>query len=172
MAITKGLIDLSYSLYYGKIKSALLYKGWNLPRKPDMVVSKPAELIRKNKLEDLIEEFSPKDEEYQFLVQEGKYLKEISTIDWKPIRLKSPLSLGDKSPCIDEIRFRLFLLGDLEYYEPSEVFDKQLLEGVKNFQKRHRLPEKGLIDSKTLKELNIFPAERLKSIYMNLEKHR
>ncbi|MFN3870396.1 MAG: murein L,D-transpeptidase [Aquificaceae bacterium] len=172
LAITDSLIDLAYSLYYGRTEPAFLYNGWNLPRKPDMVVRKLAMLIKENRLENLIEEFSPENEEYWFLVEEGKHLKEISSINWKPIKLKRPLSLGDISPCIDEIRFRLFLLGDLEYYEPSDVFDNQLLEAVKSFQRRHGLPEKGSIGSKTLEELNIPPAERLKSIYMNLEKHR
>ncbi len=63
-------------------------------------------------------------------------------------------------------------MGDLQEYSPSESFDDLLLQGVKTFQKRHGLPENGIIDQKTLAELNISPRDRLRQIYLNLEKHR
>ncbi|MFN7065949.1 MAG: peptidoglycan-binding protein, partial [Aquificaceae bacterium] len=172
LAITDSLIKLAYSLYYGRVDPSTLYKRWNLPKKPDRVISGLSELIRQGRIRDLTVELSPQDEEYWFLVEKAKDFRDLSAFDWKPIKLRRTLSLGGRSPCIDEIRFRLFLLGDLERYEPSDTFDGELFEAVKGFQRRHGLPETGSIDARTLKELNILPAERLKMIYLNLEKRR
>ena len=74
----------------------------------------------------------------------------MSHFEWKPIKLKRNLKLGDRDQCLDEIRFRLFLLGDLKEYKNSDVFDQELIEAIKSFQKRHGLPETGIIDKKKL----------------------
>lgn len=172
LAITDSLLKLAYHLYYGRTKPSELYKGWNIPLKQDRVVQTLANLIREGRLEDMLSELSPKNPQYWFLVEQAKTLKELSGFEWKPIKLSKPLRYGDKSPCLEEIKFRLFLLGDLKEYTSSDIFDKALFDAVKSFQERHGLPESGVIDSKTLEELNISPTERLKQVYINLEKHR
>ena len=131
-----------------------------------------ASLLKEGRIRDLLIELSPKSGEYWFLVEQAKYLESLSHFEWKPIKLKRNLKLGDKGPCLDEIRFRLFLLGDLKEYKNSDVFDQELIDAIKSFQKRHGLPETGLIDKRTIQELNINPADRLKQVYLNLEKHR
>ena len=105
-------------------------------------------------------------------MEQAKFYHDLSNFEWRATRVAKPLRYGDKSPCIDEIRFRLFLLGDMQEYNPSESFDDALLQAVKNFQRRHGLPESGVIDQKTLAELNVSPRDRLRQIYLNLEKHR
>ncbi|MFN3975804.1 MAG: murein L,D-transpeptidase [Aquificaceae bacterium] len=172
LALTDKLIDIAYKLYYGSVDPSKLYSGWNFPKKPDRVINILANLLKEDRIKDLLVELSPKSEEYWFLVEHAKYLEELCDFEWKPIRLTKVLKPGAKYPCIDEIRFRLFLLGDLKEYNASESFDKELLEAIKSFQKRHGLPETGFIDKRTIQELNISPADRLKQIYLNLEKHR
>jgi len=172
LALTDELIDIAYKLYYGSADPSKLYKGWNLPKKPDQVINILASLLKEGRIRDLLIELSPKSGEYWFLVEQAKYLESLSHFEWKPIKLKRNLKLGDKGPCLDEIRFRLFLLGDLKEYKNSDVFDQELIEAIKSFQKRHGLPETGLIDKRTIQELNINPADRLKQVYLNLEKHR
>jgi len=172
LALTEELIDIAYKLYYGSADPSKLYKGWNLPKKPDQVINILASLLKEGRIRDLLIELSPKSGEYWFLVEQAKYLESLSHFEWKPIKLKRNLKLGDKGPCLDEIRFRLFLLGDLKEYKNSDVFDQELIDAIKSFQKRHGLPETGLIDKRTIQELNINPADRLKQVYLNLEKHR
>jgi len=172
LALTDELIDIAYKLYYGSADPSKLYKGWNLPKKPDQVINILASLLKEGRIRDLLIELSPKSGEYWFLVEQAKYLESLSHFEWKPIKLKRNLKLGDKGPCLDEIRFRLFLLGDLKEYKNSDVFDQELIDAIKSFQKRHGLPETGLIDKRTIQELNINPADRLKQVYLNLEKHR
>ncbi|MFN0238108.1 murein L,D-transpeptidase [Hydrogenobacter sp. Uz 6-8] len=166
------MLRLAYDLYYGRTRPSELYRGWSVPKRQDRVVEKVAALIREERLGDLLREITPKSQEYWFLVEQAKSLQELSSIEWKPIRLSRHLRHGDRSTCLEEIRFRLFLLGDIREYTPSDFFDHTLLEAVKRFQKRHGLPETGTIGSKTIAELNISPEERLMQVYLNLEKHR
>ena len=172
LALTDELIDIAYKLYYGSADPSKLYKGWNLPKKPDQVINILASLLKEGRIRDLLIELSPKSGEYWFLVEQAKYLEGLSHFEWKPIKLKRNLKLGDRDQCLDEIRFRLFLLGDLKEYKNSDVIDQELIEAIKSFQKRHGLPETGIIDKKTIQELNISPADRLKQVLLNLEKHR
>ncbi|RME09044.1 MAG: hypothetical protein D6804_06460, partial [Aquificota bacterium] len=172
LATSDSLLRLAYDLYYGRTRPSELYRGWSVPKRQDRVVEKVAALIREERLGDLLREITPKSQEYWFLVEQAKSLQELSSIEWKPIRLSRHLRHGDRSTCLEEIRFRLFLLGDIREYTPSDFFDHTLLEAVKRFQKRHGLPETGTIGSKTIAELNISPEERLMQVYLNLEKHR
>jgi len=172
LATTDTFIKLAYHLYYGRARPFELYKGWAVPPKGDRVLQVLANLIKEERLKDFFYELAPKSKDYWFLVEQAKFYQNLSDFEWRPIKTAKPLRYGDKSPCLDEIRFRLFLLGDLQEYSPSESFDDLLLQGVKTFQKRHGLPENGIIDQKTLAELNISPRDRLRQIYLNLEKHR
>ncbi|QWK13491.1 MAG: peptidoglycan-binding protein [Aquificota bacterium] len=148
LALTDELIDIAYKLYYGSADPSKLYKGWNFPKKPDQVINILASLLKEGRIRDLLIELSPKSGEYWFLVEQAKYLEGLSHFEWKPIKLKRNLKLGDRDQCLDEIRFRLFLLGDLKEYKNSDVFDQELIEAIKSFQKRHGLPETGIIDKK------------------------
>ncbi len=172
LATTDMLIKLAYDLYYGRVRPLDIYKEWSLPSKPDRVLQELATLIKDGRIGDFLSEFAPGSAEYWFLVDQVKFYQDLSVFEWRPIRIAKPLRYGEKSPCIDEVRFRLFLLGDLEEYAFSETFDDALLKAVKNFQRRHGLTENGVIDKKTLAELNISPKDRLRQIYLNLEKHR
>ncbi len=172
LATTDSLIRLAYHLYYGRVRPSELYKGWSIPQKQDRVLQTLATLIKEGRLKDLFSELAPKNQEYWFLVEQARLYRDLSSLEWKPIRLSKPLRYGDRDTCLEEIRFRLFLLGDLEEYTFSETFDDALLEAVRSFQRRHGLPDTGIIDTKTIAKLNVKPKERLSQIYLNLEKHR
>ncbi|RMH81024.1 MAG: peptidoglycan-binding protein [Acidobacteria bacterium] len=172
LLLTDRLIKLSYHLYHGRIDPREVFEGWTLPREKDLPMEKLKNLVEGGRLTELVKVLSPESKEYWFLIEQSKLYTELSQYPWKPLKIKGVLKLGDKSPCVDELRFRLFLLGDLQSYEPSDVFDEELQLALKRFQRRHGLEEKGNIDSLTLKELNISPKERLNTIHLNLEKHR
>lgn len=172
LAVSDSLIKLSYHLYYGRVKPSELYGSWNFPQKQDRVIETLASLIREGRLSELFAELAPKRQEYWFLVEQARLLEEASLFEWKPLKLQKTLQAGDKNPVLEEVRFRLFLLGDLENYQTSKDFDQNLLSALKSFQERHGLAPTGKLDKKTLQHLNMSPEERLWQIYLNLEKHR
>lgn len=172
LALTDNLIKLSYHLYYGRVKPVELYGRWSFPQKPDRVVETLSNLIKNNRLGELYAELAPKRREYWFLVEQARLLEEASLFEWKPLKLQRTLQKGDRDPMLEEVKFRLFLLGDLESYQPSEEFDEKLFVALKRFQERHGLAPTGRLDKKTLHHLNVSPQERLWQVYINLEKHR
>ncbi|MCS7196673.1 MAG: L,D-transpeptidase family protein [Aquificaceae bacterium] len=172
IALTDILIKFSHHLYYGKVDPSKLYDSWSLPKKPELLVETLHRLLVEGRLNELIKELAPKGREYWFLVEQARSLKDLSSIDWRPLGLSKVLRYGDKSPCLTEVRYRLFLLGDLQEFTTSELFDEELLGAVRSFQSRHGLKVTGEIDRKTLTELNVSPADRLRQLHLNLEKHR
>ncbi|MEN3029101.1 MAG: L,D-transpeptidase family protein [Aquificaceae bacterium] len=172
IALTDTLLKFSHHLYYGKVNPSELYGSRNLPEKPDLLVETLYRLLAEGRLGELIKELAPKSREYWFLVEQARSLKDLSSLDWKPLKPSKVLRYGDRSPCLTEVRYRLFLLGDLQEFTTSELFDKELLEAVKSFQSRHGLTVTGELDRRSLGELNISPADRLRQLYLNLEKHR
>lgn len=115
LALTDRLIEVAYKLYYSSVNHSKLYEGWNLPRKPDRMIHTLAKLIRENRLRDLLVELSPspKNDEYWFLIKQANSLENLSSLELKPIKLTKPLRPGRSYPCVDKIKFRLFLLRPL-----------------------------------------------------------
>lgn len=68
------------------------------------------------------------------------------------------------------LRERLMLVGDLVYDDNSNIYDDQLMEAVKTFQKRHGLKADGAIGAKTRAQLNVSPEERIKQIKINMQR--
>ncbi|MCS7171297.1 MAG: L,D-transpeptidase family protein [Aquificaceae bacterium] len=172
IGLTDRLLKLSHHLYYGSINPSKIYDGWSLPAKPQVILTTLYQLLAENRLHELFKELAPKNKDYWFLVEQARFLYDVVPLEWKPIKLAKTIEYGHRSPCLEDIKLRLFLLGDLEDYVGSEFLDDELFRALKSFQERHGLLPTGKIDRKTLRELNVTPAERLKQIYLNLEKHR
>lgn len=128
------------------------------------------------KLESQINDLHPRHEQYEKLRKALAYYRELD--ENAPHTLASittgTIKPGMNHPLIPDIRRRL-LLTDLEPYPMSVgsvYYDDQLLEGVKQFQKRHGLPDNGLITDATLKFLNQSFKEKADLIELNLERLR
>lgn len=92
---------------------------------------------------------------------------------WATISEGETLKLGMQSERIPLIRKRLKITGDnLAKESTLQVFDEQLEDAVKLFQKRHHLEIDGAIGRQTLAALNI-PVEKLiQRIIINMERWR
>lgn len=93
------------------------------------------------------------------------------------------LSLGDvrkiepggDHPILPEVRRRLLLLGDLDStrsVDAGTAYDTTLAAGVKVFQSRHGLHPDGVIGQGFLRTINVTPAERLRTLLVNMERLR
>ncbi len=81
------------------------------------------------------------------------------------------LEFGDTGPNVIKLRNRLITMG---YMKPSASpkFDKELLAAVKAFQTAHGLASDGVVGQGTITELNRSASDRLKSVYVALERER
>jgi L,D-transpeptidase YcbB len=128
------------------------------------------------KLEGKINDLHPKHEQYEKLRKALAYYRQLED-GGTHIRVSQNLGgikPGLNHPLIPEIRRRL-LQTDLEPYPMSMgsvYYDDQLVEGVKQFQRCHGLPDNGVITEATLKYLNQPFKEKADLIELNLERLR
>jgi len=102
----------------------------------------------------------------------SKY-QSLTSQPWPPIYPGSDLNPGDKSSEVPKIRHRLALLGDLlqsNSVNGSMVYDSTLANAVRHFKRRHGLVDDGIIDTETLKALNITPSQRVAQLKRNRQR--
>jgi L,D-transpeptidase YcbB len=104
------------------------------------------------------------------------YLELARKDDGEPLPVPSkPIRPGDLYAGLPRLVRLLTLLGDLpeskEQITPA-VYQGELVEAVKHFQRRHGLESNGRLDSQTLKELNTPLSRRVSQFQLTLERWR
>jgi murein L,D-transpeptidase YcbB/YkuD len=128
-----------------------------------------------NDLRQEIDKLHPDDPQYEKLRQALKFYKDRALADnFKPITIKGSIKPGEKEHAIVMIRKKLQLTdfkGDPMPID-SLTYDKDLVEAVKHFQKRHGLTPDGVIDQETISVINIPMKHYAEVIALNLERLR
>lgn len=92
---------------------------------------------------------------------------------WPIVAEGETLKPGMDNPRITEVRQRLSVTGDLAGDNTdSTLFDAELEEAVKRFQKRHNLNPDGAIGKQTLAAMNVTVEARINQINVNMERYR
>lgn len=100
--------------------------------------------------------------EYRKIAQNG---------GWPRIPAGTFLKQGDTSAVVRDLRKRLHITGDINQTEAAEtdnVYDRALVQGVKNFQERHGITVDGIVGPGTLEKLNIPVREKIEKIQFSL----
>ncbi len=79
---------------------------------------------------------------------------------------------NDSSASVLAVKRKLILTGDLSPNDTSSVYDTELENSIKNYQKRFGLTADGKLGSKTLEELRKPAIERVKQILINMNRMR
>lgn len=79
---------------------------------------------------------------------------------------------NDTSSVIRQIRERLYMSGELEKNNQSQVYDDELLAGIKTFQTHHGYTVDSIISAKHIDALNMPVDEYIKKIVVNMERCR
>ncbi len=118
------------------------------------------DLVTRNYIyENLLEAYH----RYKEIVKDGGFVK-IPSISLKE---------GSRGNAVKLLAKRLFQSDDLDYYDDDYiVFDKQLKEALKRFQKRMGFWPSGTLDRKTRIALNVPASRRAANIKLNLERAR
>ncbi|HXU28720.1 MAG TPA: L,D-transpeptidase family protein [Bacteroidia bacterium] len=105
-----------------------------------------------------------------------KYLDKYQEIKnqggWPVIKAGKIISLGMTDTRMQKIKQRFIISGELIKTTTTitDTFDVALENAVKQFQKNNSLQITGIIDNKTIKELNISVAARIHQLEINLER--
>jgi len=112
--------------------------------------------------------------QYELLRKFLKKYKDLNNTDnWTPIIINAKsVKLGDSSLAILLVKKRLCKLGNYKGDTVNQVFNNDLLTGVKQFQNTHGLLANGVINKETLNELNVPLKTRIMQILVNMERSR
>ncbi len=177
LLMTDALILYASHLLEGKLEQSDLRKNWDVeryegPSNPDSLLT--ATLHNQN-IKVILEELKPDNHMYKLLKFHLKKLRaEAENGGWPEVSDGETLKPGDSDQRIIEIRKFLIAVGDLEEktFDKEEVFDEELEEAVKKFQKRHKLTSDGVIGKGTIEQMQVPIEDRIDMILLNLERIR
>ncbi|MBK0371109.1 L,D-transpeptidase family protein [Flavobacterium agrisoli] len=173
------LLTCMYIFYADKVYKGLDEQkvkdlGWYLPKKEisyekilDSLLVKP-ELINDNstvlfsqyyKLEDILKKYKAIENEHKWTrIDTSAVYKE-----YKP---------DDSSATITQIRNRLFVLGDIQNDSKNPVYDRELMDGVMQYKKRHGLKLNYTIAPEHIRLMNTPISQLIETISINMERCR
>jgi len=177
LALTAGFFHFANKEYGGTVGRDLRELDWFIPR-------------TKKNYDQLIDSLAaghmdlramePVHPQYGLLKERlRKYVALDTLVSWDPLSLaeRKKLEPGDSAGVIPDIRQRLMVLGDLVSGMDTIVlhsmrYDSTLLAAVQRFQERHNLLPDGVIGNSVIRALNVTPAQRVRTMLVNMERLR
>ena len=133
------------------------------------------EAIRSGQVDRLTEQVEPNIGAYRQLKHALMHYRELAYSYRFPVLLfEDSVEEGERDPQLTILRHKLNVLGMLHRYveEASDIYDSEMVEAVKHFQRLHGLNEDGIIGKKTLAALNTPLNVRVRQIELALERLR
>ncbi|HLS31904.1 MAG TPA: L,D-transpeptidase family protein [Flavobacteriaceae bacterium] len=148
--------------------------GWHLPRREMGYVELLDSIIRDDLWMDENQEVLYT-QYYKLREVLNRYQKIKKNGGWDSIEIDSDFEVlkpEDTSLVIKQIRNRLFITGEVDKNNESEVYDEELLAGIKKFQTHNGFKEDVLIKAKHITAMNIPVEQHIKTIAVNMERCR
>ena len=118
--------------------------------------------------------FSDINESYKLLSEQLKKYADIAKSGgWPSISPDAKkYKPGTSAPEIIAIKKFLEITGDLPQHDTTDVYNENLQNGIKNFEKRYGYTADGMLSVSLLKEMNVPVIERVKQILINMNRMR
>ncbi len=177
LLMTDALILYASHLLDGKLEQSDIRKKWDVernsgPANPDSLLTIT---LHNQNIKQVLEDFKPHHYMYNLMKFHLKRLrKESAEGGWPRVSDGEVLKPGDTAARVSEIRKYLLAVGDLKesLVENKNIFDKDLEEGVKKFQWRHKLTQDGIIGKGTVEQMQVPVEDRIDMLLLNLERTR
>jgi murein L,D-transpeptidase YcbB/YkuD len=179
LMLTDAFFELARDLEIGKIDPSALKSEWELG------VNTPStnynellnESIRKGSIKDGLESLYPDFKIYKKgreVIRDLDEKSKVDTLVWKTVNLEKSLKLGNSHASIPGLRDRLIFWEFLKPYDVKNplVFDSQMEEGLKRYQKNNGMEPDGTIGNLTAESLNNSPSNLMDIASVNLERLR
>jgi L,D-transpeptidase YcbB len=134
------------------------------------------ESLEHNRIEQSLRDLTPQNPQYQALRRLlAEYRAQAAKGGWPSVPRGPRLAPGQKSGTVALLAQRLAASGD--YSGPAITgsapsYSSDLQEAVKRFQRRHGLPDDGIVSPAVVAELNVPIDARMSQIALNLERWR
>lgn len=184
-------IDLSYAvlryaddLAVGRIDPRSLPIPWDFPPRRVPLTDVLQAIAGGQAPSEALAQLAPAHKRYHALRSSRKLYSDLAAGGWPPVPPGPTLKVGDRAPRyrLDALRHRLeadnslapTLLASAQDHDGNRTadfssYDDQLASAVRAFQYKYGLDPDGVIGPRTIKALNVSPAERLQAIDINME---
>lgn len=176
LVLSDALIQLGGHLNSGKVDQSDLDYEWDveknpIPYSPDSLI---AVTLHNKNLSKLFESLKPQTYLYNELKVALKEYKNIALKGgWPAMSVGETLKKGMSGDRVLELRKYLIATGDLPGSQAdSDLFDEDLEEVIKKYQKRFSLTQDGSVGKDVLGEMNVPVENRIDQIRINLERSR
>ncbi len=176
MTVSRSVLLYVTHLYKGKVDPRTVFPDWNYEEPASEVISDSMLVCYfTSNLDSLPSILRPKYEIYEAL---RETLKQVDSLGGQAIYLEKipytgrTLVQGDTSYTIRSIKQRLQSTSEYNFDSLNNVFDGQLYESIKIFQKHVGVTASGKLDKKTIDKLNFTAAEVRAAIRVNMERFR
>jgi len=118
--------------------------------------------------------FSDINESYKLLFEQlRKYADIAKSGGWPAIPHDAKkYKKGTVSPGIIPIKKFLEITGDLLQHDTTDVYNENMVNGIKNFESRYGYKADGILSASLLKEMNVSSIDRVKQILINMNRMR
>ncbi len=177
LLLTDSLVRLTYHYALGKLEPKDFVATWNFEHQLPAV--EPVEwlgrVIKNGGITAGLDNLKPTSAIYQNLVSALARYRAIATNGgWIVVDEGPTLRKGESGLRVAQLRLRLLGEGDLTAAPAiaPDVFDDELEQAVKGFQRRHRLDADGVVGKQTVAAMNVTVQQRIDQIRVNLERAR
>lgn len=171
LTLTQHFIDYTLQNYEkGYVKRKEMERF--IPRKKEDIIALADSLINKKHNDDKY--FEDVNDNYRLLKDQlARYHKIAVAGGWPTVPAEIiKVKKGSSSPAVVILKKRLQITGDLTVADSSQVFNDTLEMAIKNAEVRFGYNADGKITEAFLKDLNVPAVERLKQIYVNMNRMR
>ncbi|HXH02193.1 MAG TPA: L,D-transpeptidase family protein [Candidatus Competibacteraceae bacterium] len=192
LLLSDAFLHYARHLLIGRIGERKVDKDWRLPPRSHDLVALLGQAVDGAQVKTALHQVTPPHPEYQRLKQAlARYRALAAQGGWPQVSPGPKLVLGERSPRVRELRARLHASGDLAggrqaagtltkiadkgksgSADTETLFDRELYEAVKRFQRRHGLDDDGVVGEQTVAVMNVPVQERIRQIELNLERWR
>ncbi|MDP2235599.1 MAG: L,D-transpeptidase family protein [Bacteroidales bacterium] len=178
LLLSDAFFMLSSHLYHGKIDSESLEAQWGIQRnKPELMLDQKLRLLHNGKnIEQIFKTFYPPYSGYEKMVHEAKRLRSIQVSDFSVSMDPKTLSIkpGETSKDLPAIKKKLNYLGlyEADSLDFSVEYDEKTVKSIQKLQALFGFNTDGNIGKNTLKALNMPVEQKLKQLYVNMERLR
>jgi murein L,D-transpeptidase YcbB/YkuD len=175
LRLTGLFVEYASDLAAGRLDPRRVDTAWFITTRRSQVDTMIAEAMRGEDWAAMRRVFLPERENYTALAAAlQRYAAVRDSGGWDPIPAGRPLRLGEaKDPRVPLLRARLAASGDLAPDAAAgTVFDRAVADAISRFEARHGLEADGVLDARTLAELNVPVERRIRQLEINLERLR
>lgn len=176
LLLTEAFFSYASHFSGGRADHQRQYPGWVFkPRQTDLVRTLVKALDSRD-VEGTLNELAPRFYAYTKLRERlNDYIDIAENGGWPVIPAGRSLKKGMRDKRVSLLRIRLMMTSgilDSSKTKQLDVFDRDLEAAVRQFQRQHGLRENGVVDSTTLRELNVPVEVRICQMAVNLDRLR